>query len=437
MLFYVFTGLMLLFYYFYPKSKWEASVILFTALIVQGALLGESDQFLGFIDHRSLVVFLVIFNSFRQKKIITIKNKLDLLKSSSIILTVLIIILLDRYIDIKAGLLFGGLDYLSQMKRILRDSIYVYALYQVIKRMYDTRTIIGLENGLLLGMVLALTSMVFYDYFLNLGFSLHKGIGGVGDGQLLRLSGFLGLNANAAASLFTVVYGFLLAKTEHLNKLSSKYIILFTLCLIAMFIVASRTGLITVACLTIIYFYRTSKSYKKMIGRSLAIVILMIIIFIYFGDYLAYRMQQQITGEFDTLTPRTHYWQLYLTDIANNPEYLVLGNLGKPTYHRSVHSTYIHILFYTGIFYFTFIVSFLWKIYKRRNIYVKNNFYYTPLFSLLAILVSWITGAGTINYWWVMIIAASSGIPEKYLNLNSANPERSKISRIKRVKVIK
>ena len=55
--------------------------------------------------------------------------------------------------------------------------IYTYALVLIVYRLVDVRTLRGLENGLILGAGLIVFSMVFYDFFLRLGFVVgHAGL---------------------------------------------------------------------------------------------------------------------------------------------------------------------------------------------------------------------------------------------------------------------
>jgi len=409
MLFYLVTGIIIVIYGLYPRSKWEASVFLFVAFIMQGRILGADDQFMGFIDHRSVVSALLIYSSFKYKsRILTIsKNNMDLYKKLSLYIVVLLILILNKYIQIKNELLTGDIDIWLISKRFLRDFIVIYAAYQIVRKMYNKSTYRGIEDGILLGMIISITSMLFYGFFEGLGFSIHTGV----DESYNRLTGFMGENANAAAGIFSVVYGYILARVEQTGKFTKKYIFIISLVLIGILTVASRTGLVIIVLLTLIYVFRTSTSVRKSVASSLVVIVLAAIYFIFFGDLMAERVQSQISGEFDTLSSRESYWVMYLNDLYNNPNWMIIGNLGEPTYHRSVHNTYIHYLFSTGLIPFIIILNIFWRFYKYRNRYRLNEFYFTPIYSLFALMIAWITGAGYVNYWFMLIMAASSGIP--------------------------
>lgn len=420
MLFYFITALILLFFFLYPKSKWEAAVALYVAFILQSAVLGEGDQLLGFIDHRSLVAIIIIYSAFSFRTLKIHIYALDIYKKLTIFLAIFLVVLIQRYIEIKGGILFGGLDIGIQIKRFLRDSIYIYSLYLIVIRMYDVRTLKGLENGLFIGVGISVISVIFLDFFINAGFMAHKPDFDKGE-QIIRASGFLGANPNPAAGYMNVVFGYLLAKNEYTRKFSNKHILLIFLIIISLLLYASKTGLITFIALTLLYLFKNSKSTKKRIGQGFLIFLVSILLFNYFGDTMEKRVEQQVSGEFDSLESRQSYWQIYINDIIKNPEYLLIGNLGKPTHHRNVHNTYIEYLFYAGLIVFTIILSVFWNIFKYRNLYKGNYAYYTPIYSLLALMLSWITGAGQINFWFLLIIAASTGIPNCFAKLQTHN----------------
>lgn len=416
MLFYVVSAIMVAFYFFYPRTRWENAVTLYVAAIPLLSFLGPNDQFLGFLDHRSVVSVLVIFSVYALRPApIAIRNsKQDGMKYSVIFLYVFIVIVLARYIEIKNGLIFNHLDMATQFKRLTRDLIYAFALVLIVYRMYDVRTLRGLKNGLLIGMGIIISSMLFYDFYLRLGFSLQGAADYLSDSDASRLTGFLGRNANGAAAVFNSVFAYVLARNERAKNFTKQDISLLMLCFIAILLCASRTGLFALAFISMLYAIRKFKNINSFFINLLVVSVVGIILFHYFGEVAAERVHQYQTGEFDTLASRQSYWKMYANDLVDNPDYLIIGNLDPPTYHRFVHNTFIHFLFSTGLVSFLILSYHFWRIYKLRNRYQENRFYYTPIYALFALLISWITGAASIYEWFVLIIAASSGIPERY-----------------------
>lgn len=418
MLFYIVTAIILFFYFLYPKSKWEAAVILFVAFIMQGALLKAEDQLFGFIDQRAVVTLIVIYTAYKTKLIVIPKFKWDIYKKTAFFLAVFLVIILARYTEIKSGLLFDNLDLGTQVKRLIRDGLIIYAIYLIFKRLYNLSTLQGIENGLLLGVVLAVVSMLFYDFFLSLGFRMHiRETASIAGGEYFRLSGFIGDNANNTAGLLNVVAGYVYAKMQKSKNLNLKYLTLLGLILIGQLHLASRAGIITFLILTTIFVFLSNQNFERKISYSLLIALLGILIYTQFGDFAGERISRTISGEQAGLEVRQSYWLMYLMDLYHNPEYLLIGNLGEATYHRDVHNTYIQYLFGTGIFAFLAIIIMFWRIYKNRKKYIENIHHFNALYPLLTLMISWITGAGQINFWFIIIIAASPGIPQIYFEM--------------------
>lgn len=417
MLFYIITGIILLFYFVYPKSKWAAAVILFIAFIPQTTLLSESDQFLGFIDHRSVVSVLLILTAVTKKTLTVGWSKLDDIKKISIFLSIFLFILIPRYVEIKDGYLYDNLNIITQTKRLIRDSIFIFSILLIIFRMFDIKTIMSIERGLFFGLAIALSSMLFYNLYIRLGFQLDTGTDIDEEGNFLRLTGFLGNDPNEAARLFNISFAFILATIEKSKKISIFKITIIVLIIIGLFTVASKTGLIVFLALIFVYIIRSSKNIKTAFWKSLIILLTSMLLYHFYGSYMEVRIQQQVSGEFDSLSSRQSYWIMYLNDIIDNPKYLIIGNLAPPTYQRDVHNTYIWYLFYTGFFSFLIILFSFYLIFAKRNSYKNNYRYLNPIYLLVAILISWITGAGQLNYWFVILLAVSTGIPQYFLKI--------------------
>lgn len=409
MLFYLVAGLILAFYFLYPKSRWEASVVLFVAFIMQTKLLGEGQQFLGFADQRTLVTGLVIFSAIVYHKwVIRAKDKL---KSIIIFLAYFLIVFIASYIELKNGYIYNNMDWGTQLKRLAKSLIYLYATVLIIKHMHDERTLNALDLGLFFGVIIASSSMFFPDFYSNFGFDLHEGTREGASGNLLRLTGFLGLNANDAARVFNMVIGYVLAKNEKRDRFSVRHIVMLLLSTVAIMITASRTGIIILIIISILYILRTTSNVRVAITKTLLIIGGGLIIFNLFGGYMEERIQGYYTGESDTLTARISYWHMFMNDIIKNPRYLIAGNTGPPPYSRDVHNTYIQYLYFTGALVLIVVLNHLWRIFRLRFYYKKNDFYFNPIYILLTLIIAWSTGAGRIDFWFVLLIAASAGIP--------------------------
>ncbi len=423
MLFSIVVSFLVVYFLIYPKSKWEASVSMFTGMIMLFAVLGDNDQ-IWIIDHRVIATLFLFYAAYTYRVTTINKKDFDTYKKIALFLAIFLFVIVSRQIEFKTHYINDRLVLGDQFKRLLRDSIYVFAVFIIIKRLYDKRTLRGVENGILLGLVLALVSMLFYDFFDSMGFSLHMG-DSVDKEIVNRQTGFLGENPNSASLIFNTVIGYVFARNEKKMGFSKIHLTLLIVSVIGVLIVASRAGLVALSLITFLYIYRSTSNIKAIISKSIVVLMVGFIGFHFFGDYMLHRVDQYQTGEDNTLETRQEYWLLYLNDIVENPEYLIIGNLGNPTYGRDVHNKYIQYLFYAGLIVFSIIMYNFWKIYKYRNKYSQNEGYYTPIYMLFALLVSWITGAGTVSFWFVLLIAASAGVPKQMV---SNKPDNSLIN---------
>lgn len=411
MLFYVVLALILLVYAFYPKSKWGGAVFLFVLFITMRRLLGPEDQLLGMLDQRLIVSILVIFTVYNSKVPGLKVGFLDKSKKYAIYLSIFSLIILIRYIDIKAGLINGDINWLSQIKTIIRDIIFIYALILIINRMYIPETFQALENGLFFGIALIVFSIIFYQIFESIGlYSI-----GERETELLlqknfaRLTGFRGGNPNGAAAQFNLVLAYALSKIQSTRKFTLKYKLLIVAHLIGILLFASKTGLSVAIILVLFFIFKSWNNIKSPLGVTFAIVLLGIIGYNYFGDIMEYRIERQISGEFDTAGSRFQHWRDYSDYFSEHGETFIFGYIEQTSLKQDVHNTYIGVIYDAGIISFIIIFIMLRKMYVNRKTNDKYAFDLTYLF--LALLLHWVTGSIFFNYWFFLIAAASTGIP--------------------------
>lgn len=415
--FFIVTILIILYYAIAPYGKWNNVLTLFSALMIHGMILGAGTEFLGFIDHRIVVSLLVIFVANQNfKNQITIPFKyFDKQKKYAIYFFILFSIFIERYIEVKNSVLdidyivlFQETSYFTILKRLSKELLNLYALLLIFKNLYHPGAFMAIERGFFYGMILAIVSMLLFNQLAMLGFTLSGGIGE----QNLRLTGFLGLNANHAASIFAMLYGYVLAQYEKKKAFSWKYIVMISLVIVGIMLTASKTGLVIFGLITGLFLLKNYQNVNIIIFRMFFILIVGLGLFQLFGDYLAYRVEEQLSGEDDTLAARIGYWISYLNDIKENPNYLIFGNLKSPTYYRSVHNTYIEVLFFTGLIPIFILFRLMYKSLKYWKYYQYNIYSFNPTYSLVALFVSWITGAGFLNFWILLMMGMSAGIPK-------------------------
>jgi len=421
------VSIIIFFYYFFAsKNKWDNAVTLFTTFIILSGIFAAKDQLFGIIDHRIIVSILIILTYyFYPQNLITVKYKyLDKNKKYSIIL-IIIAISVMRYIEIKNLfldidyiLLFNDEDLITILKRTAKGLLFIFSSYLIIKRLYNYKTYKSIEKGFLFGLSLAILSMIYPNIFLQWGFTLEMGID---EGK--RLTGLLGMQSNQAGALFNIIYGFLLAKKDGNLKFEIHEIVIITLIIIGLIIIASKAGLVIFITLTFVYLVRNKISFKSL-TKTILVSALAISLFYGYGNYFAKRISDQMSGEEDTFGARVNKWQIYIKNIQNNPNYLFFGNDSPPQgTNRAPHNHYIYIIFFSGVIPFYIFLRSFYKIATQNKKYKANNLSFSPIYSLLALLIAWGSGALLLNYWAILVFSMSAGIPKVYEKINTSKYE--------------
>lgn len=394
-----------------PKNRWNYTVVFYVTAIIQKNILGQNELF-GFIGITNIASAILIIVALSEKNIVNFRWKfIDTTKQKALLFGVFVLLILPRYVEIKQTFLFDDYAWGLILKRAARVSMDLYAIYLLIKRMYHTKTIIFIENGIFIGITIATLSAFFSDTLLSLGFAVH--IGNADD--FTRTTGFLGMDPNEAATLYGVIYGYILGKLESREKNRKIYYLTLIPILLGFANFASKTGMAIVVLLTLIFAVRSRKYSKNAWLKISGLGILLFITYLLFGSLLKARMDQQISGEHDTLESRFDHWELFTQDLMNNPHYLIIGNWGRPTYYRDAHNFYIKHTFYAGIFSMIYLLLALYKIYKsnKKNVLILH---FSILFSIIAQSVGWFTMSSFCSYWFLIIIAMSSGILNLQIN---------------------
>lgn len=400
-------------------SLWEKAVILFTSLVLYRGILTPDDEILGFIDHRFFVSFFLIFVALFHSKESTVSYKYwDSEKKFAFILGVVFIVFYDQYVVFKDSIIAGKPDIFILFKRLLREAIFMFAVYHIIGRMHNTRIFASIYKGIYFGTFLAVLSMYSWEFFLNMGFKMNTGFGE----ENLRLTGLLSWHQNSTAGLLNIIFGYILGINERNRKIKSTDIILIIIILLGLLAVASKMGIVAFALIFLYYLYRTRRNFKKFFTQALLFSGVFIIVYLFAGDLMTSRIQAQMSGEFDTLASRMSHWRVYLTAILNNPELLLIGNLDSLDYKYAAHNTFIQILYNAGIFMFIWTIIVFYKTYYVNKLYVYKPYHFYIGYALLANIIGMITGAALMNIWLVLIIASSSGLSLVLQQNNYKNP---------------
>ena len=321
---------------------------------------------------------------------------------------IVFLLVLPAYLYIKNFVVFGvppegiGTFYKTVLRLIF---IYYFLKYLNISDVHYKK---GLNTILIFGVVVTL-SMLFENFFTSIGFTVDKYGVGLERAEMYdessRYAGITGLNVNDLGALMAVFLGILFYMFK--NKLVKPYPFIFYLSFLAIgvMLTGSRTAFIIINIL-ILFFAR--EYIKKINFKSfifLAVIFISVFyVYEYYGSSTVKRLEQHSDTEYFGLGLRMTYWGMYLTDIGNNPIYLLTGNLAPSTYPRSAHNFYIQLVFQSGLLFLIVAFYFLFKSISSKS-FVKNNSSLLSLdykYIIVPQFIIWMTSASYLG-WFVLI----------------------------------
>jgi hypothetical protein len=336
------------------------------------------------------------------------------IKLSSTILTaftfgVVVIVISPLYTFLKDALVFEkSFEIVPLMKASLRLFIvYNFVKYLSINFEHFYR---GISALLYFGVVIVL-SMLFLDIFGLLGFYTYK-IGTQIEGDFTRISGITGMSVNVTGILLSMLFG--IALTFFKYKVIGKYKFLFLAAfyLIGILLTGSRTALYVTFLIYFVYLLSYFKHMRPgiLIFNLFAIVVLFVV-FSNFAEVTLARIEQGSEGEYGGLEYRMGYWEFYLNDIADNPEYLIHGNTAPPTYKRSPHNYYVYLAFSSGLFFLLLPLYIISRFVISKGRLIKRSQYWSleSKYILIPQLLFWLTALEPIT-WFGLIMLMASGI---------------------------
>jgi len=276
------------------------------------------------------------------------------------------------------------------MKRTLKFAILAFCEIIIIVELLKQKTQAVVDNAIICSVILLSASSFFTEQLAGLGFKVVEPI--VRDG-FVRQSGLSVANANEFSQMLTLCYGYFLSRLERGVENKSKYIIASVFAFLGVLATVSRTGFITFALISSIFFVRNVKRDTARI-TFIAIAVAVTFLFIRYAEPVLYRFGGTIERQSDLYTTdsRAAKWLIYLEDLSQNPHYFLAGNTDPPPIARDMHSLYISLLWRGGIILFLPFLLFLRRIYRQQK--RKETLKYSLLYPMLGFLVPALTISG-------------------------------------------
>ena len=332
-----------------------------------------------------------------------------------------------------------GTDWIPVLKiitRVLKVVIQFICIFIIID-CFNKSSIIQtwIKKGIIFGFIFLGLNIFLTPIFLELGMS----IGSPEDyikGEILesRSVGLFQGNANYLAHYMLVGIGFFLSVIE---KKRSK-IIFFGLIVVfsAILLSASRAGFICAVFLLLLFSIR-NVFFKRRLLMPISIMILMIVIFQFFGGYLSERLslfQNDLEMNIENYN-RYKYQMYYFDEMMQNKALLLSGHWDKSTLFtqqlagwkqwRIPHNQYFGMVFWGGLPYLFAFLIILFKIFNCNRKIVNSQRGVSIIYSLFAFSFMYLFNPNQfINYFPIFMILSAQyfEIPNKIRSNNSGLP---------------
>jgi hypothetical protein len=388
-------------------------VFAFVALISINLWEHSFDNWLSRIDPGNMAVFGFFISYFIFKYAAKASFKrLDSQKKLVSKFFIIFMLLVPYFIHLKDYYLvgstaLGGTAEPIYLFQVVRDTLLCTCLILLFKICYDTIVLRAVNLAIIYSSIAIGLSIMFPDSLGMMG--CHVGS---------RYSGLLNINPNAAGGYCAIVLAYCLSKMEDLSN-NGPPIKLYLLCSCLMFLAimntGSRTALLSVALVVILYVIRNMYGKKmRMILCILVIIVGFCLGYQKFGDLMQTRL---LRGEVVIMAEqRAIHRYVYLQDLYKNPHYLLFGNTKELSfaYDRDVHNYYLYLLYKTGLPVLMFFLLYNYKLYKNLYAYKRNKESFRSLYILIAFWVMSLTISHPLNYTLFILLGLASGIPLHY-----------------------
>ncbi len=376
----------LFFTYLLIQKQYNAIIFIFVALLPTNGFIDTEDNLIGIIHTKYILYFFSIYAL--SHKISEIKsqhqfafNKDNLIKMTQVIVVYLFVYtFLLNFKLIQLGLDKGVITATKLLTRSMMRAFEFTSIYLVLELLACKYYKQLLSKAYILSLIILSLGVIFYDKLEVLGLSVRslESSSDVLSSLEVRRQGLWGLSGdvNSLGGFLVIGLAFLLFQI----KTNIKWVCI-PLILLACIFTGSRTAILNIGLVSLIYLFSSKISAKIKIANTVAF--LFIISFIYYMGYFEYvfdRINDLADGTDTGLSTDNQFgrlggWLFYLGYIFSD-FYSVLFGAAESIYsfynitftQRVAHNFYIQNIYYFGIFFFIFlssIIGYSFVLYRR------------------------------------------------------------------------
>ena len=196
------------------------------------------------------------------------------------------------------------------------------------------------------------------------------------DGASRTAGIFVGGDANTISAVLGMCFGYIMAQIEK-KRMRWNYYIALVFIILGIIQTGSRGGLLGIVGIFGLFFFR-NKSSLRSIGLFSVIFLIVSSIIYFYGDNLIARFgsnnEYSANLDYDPnkyggANIRFYKWGMYLDELKNNPDFLVIGNTRpKSNWIRfNVHNVFLVMLYYGGVIFFILYSIAILKIFRIKK----------------------------------------------------------------------
>lgn len=292
------------------------------------------------------------------------------------------------------------------LKNLFRFFLYYQSLVLLIKLIYSD----DYKRYIITGIKFSLVVLVISMMFTNLVKAWDIGEVTINKAEIIikGQTRFLGIysaggDENSAGVFLVSIFGFLLALFEK-NGTLKRYIIFMGVAVLGTLLTGSRTALIALTTVILIFLF-TNKSSKA----KFALIAACIVFYFIFSKQLDLVIQRFFDPSARAAVDpneagRVGKWIKYMEWIMNHPDTLLIGNQIKINYNRAPHNYLIYILYNTGIIPLLIFIRLVYKLLKNvrfslTKTSLKNAYYIIPF----PLIIMTVNSFGSSIYLWLFL----------------------------------
>ena len=379
-------------------KKPEMVLILFLLSMTTNNIIPKEEFIFGFIGVQQSLALFSFFLIIKSKKI---KSMLDN-QGLKLVNKFIIFILLYSMYTVFKNVYFNIFDATMTMAitRGVNFSFLMYLIYAILSKLKDSRAIFfraSLSSVVFLGITTFISKhLIPFGYYISIdgeNLDRYNGFAGNGDANTLALIMVMGVGLMLNYSL---VYGW-----------KKYFTIPLIISLATIGLTGSRSGLVLLALVVIIYFLN-QRDFKKVVNGLFVLIVLSLLAFPLFKTNLerfqdAKKEQTDLQGT----SNRIGKWAFYLKYFSENPRAILVGGdqelkVGWNGIFLVAHNIYIQIVYNSGIFFLLYYISILIKAKSKRKTLDGN---------ILILLIPLIIGTGFISDYGSILFYTYSIVP--------------------------